>query len=262
MAPTRLTMLSYCPKVPPTRGGKLPIGVMASHGGTNLQAILDACAAGSLDAEVRVVISNNSRSMALERARRARIPTAHLSAATHPAPALLDKAISDTLAAHAVELVALAGYMRKLGPQTLGRYRNRVLNVHPALLPKFGGQGMYGERVHAAVLAAGERVSGVSVHVVDEEYDHGPVIAQAEVPIMRDDTPETLASRVLEWEHTLYPQTIQRIASGEIDLDSLGQLPHCEQRARLSRSGENIRKTRLPYRATPRRGYNQAIPSV
>ena len=200
---------------------KLPIGVIASHGGTNLQAIIDACTDGSLDARIRVVISNNSRALALERARRANIPTAHLSAVTHPDPASLDAAIADTLASHGVELVALAGYMRKLGPETLSRYRNRILNIHPALLPKYGGRGMYGERVHSAVLAAGERVSGVSVHLVDEEYDRGPVIAQAEVPVMPEDTPDTLATRVLEQEHILYPRTIQRIASGEIDLDSL-----------------------------------------
>ncbi len=205
-------------RTPPT---KLPIGVLASHGGTNLQAIIDACAAGSLDAEIRVVISNNSRSLALERAHRANIPTAHLSAGTHPDPARLDAAIADTLASHGVELVALAGYMRKLGPQTLSRYRNRILNVHPALLPKFGGQGMYGERVHAAVIAAGESVSGVSVHLVDEEYDRGPVIAQSEVPVLPGDTPDTLAARILEQEHLLYPQTIQRIASGQIDLDRM-----------------------------------------
>ncbi|MXX53705.1 MAG: phosphoribosylglycinamide formyltransferase [Dehalococcoidia bacterium] len=200
---------------------KLPLGVLASHGGTNLQAIIDACADGSLDAEIRVVISNNSRAMALERARRSNIPTAHLSSVTHPDPARLDAVITDTLTTRGVELVALAGYMRKLGPRTLSRYRNRILNVHPALLPKFGGRGMYGERVHAAVLTAGESVSGVSVHLVDEEYDRGPVIAQAEVPVLPNDTPDTLAARVLEQEHVLYPQTIQRIASGEIDLDGL-----------------------------------------
>ena len=204
-----------------TPDAKLPIGVIASHGGTNLQAIIDACADGTLDAEIRVVISNNSRSLALERARQAHIPTAHLSSVTHPDPNSLDAAIADALTTRGVELVALAGYMRKLGPETLRRFRNRILNVHPALLPKFGGQGMYGERVHSAVLAAGERVSGVSVHLVDEEYDRGPVIAQAEVAVLPGDTPDTLAARVLEQEHFLYPQTIQRIASGEIDLDAL-----------------------------------------
>ena len=200
---------------------KLPVGVIASHGGTNLQAIIDACADGSLDAQIRVVISNNSRSLALDRARRAQIPTAHLSAVTHPDPARLDEAIAETLVSHGVKLVALAGYMKKLGPKTLRRYRNRILNVHPALLPKFGGRGMYGERVHSAVLAAGERISGVSVHLVDEEYDQGPVVTQTQVPVLPDDTPDTLATRVLEREHILYPQTIQRIASAQINLDTL-----------------------------------------
>ena len=200
---------------------KLALGVLASHGGTNLQAIIDSCHNGAIDAVVRVVISNNSGAMALERARRADIPTAHLSSATHPDPDSLDEAIAGTLQRHGVQVVALAGYMKMLGPRTLGAYRNRILNVHPALLPRFGGQGMYGERVHRAVLESGDSVSGVTVHLVDEEYDRGPVVAQAEVPVLPGDTPDTLAARVLEQEHILYPQTIQRIATGELDLDHL-----------------------------------------
>ena len=200
---------------------KLALGVLASHGGTNLQAIIDSCHNGAIDAEVRVVISNNSGAMALERARGADIPTAHLSSATHPDPGSLDEAIAGILQRHGVQVVALAGYMKMLGPRSLGAYRNRILNVHPALLPKFGGQGMYGERVHRAVLASGDSVSGVTVHLVDEEYDRGPVVAQAEVPVLPGDTPDTLAARVLEQEHILYPQTIQRIATGELDLDHL-----------------------------------------
>ncbi len=196
--------------------GKLALGVLASHGGTNLQAIIDSCHSGAIDAEVRVVISNNSRAMALERARRAGIPTAHLSSSTHPDPEKLDEAIADTLRQHGVQVVALAGYMKMLGPRTLEAYRNRILNVHPALLPKFGGRGMYGERVHRAVLESGDTVSGVTVHLVDEEYDRGPIVAQAEVPVLPGDTPETLAARVLEQEHILYPETIQRIATASL----------------------------------------------
>ena len=208
---------------PPVLVSKLALGVLASHGGTNLQAIIDSCLSGAIDAEVRVVISNNSRSLALERARRADIPTAHLSGSTHPDPDSLDETIADTLQRHGVEVVALAGYMKMLGPRTLGAYRNRILNVHPALLPKFGGQGMYGERVHQAVLASGDSVSGVTVHLVDEEYDRGPVVAQTEVPVLPGDTPDTLAARVLEQEHILYPETIQRISTGEIDLNALAK---------------------------------------
>ena len=201
----------------------LALGILSSHGGTNLQAIIDACRAGTLDAEVRVVISNNSRAFALERARRANIPAVHLSAVTNPNADDLDRTITDTLKRRGVSLVILAGYMKLLGPRALCEYRNRVLNVHPALLPKFGGRGMYGERVHAAVLAAGERESGVTVHIVDERYDHGPIVAQATVPALLSDSPESLAARVLEREHSLYPQTIQRIATGEIDLDRIAQ---------------------------------------
>ena len=184
---------------------------------------MDARRAGTLNAEVRVVISNNSRSLALERARRAGIPAVHMSSVTHPGAENLDRAIADTLARYGVSLVILAGYMKKLGPRVLGTYRNRVLNIHPALLPKFGGRGMYGERVHAAVLAAGERESGATVHIVDERYDHGPVVAQAVAPVLPGDTPDTLAARVLEREHALYARTIQRIADGEIDLDLIAQ---------------------------------------
>ena len=120
-----------------------------------------------------------------------------------------------------MQLVTLAGYMKMLGTHTLDAYRNRILNVHPALLPNFGGQGMYGGSVHEAVLASGEKISGVTVHLVDEEYDHGPVVAQTQVPVLPGDTPDTLAERVLEQEHILYPKTIQRIATGEVDLDAL-----------------------------------------
>ena len=202
-------------------GTKLALGVLASHGGTNLQAIIDGCRTGKIQADLRVVISNNSRSMALERARRAAVSAVHLSSATHPDSDALDDAVATTLRHYEVGLVALAGYMKKLGPRTIAAYENRILNVHPAMLPKFGGQGMYGERVHAAVLAAGETTSGVTVHLVDDEYDHGAVVAQARVPVLPNDTPDSLAARVLAREHQLYPSTIHRIATGKIDLDAL-----------------------------------------
>lgn len=203
---------------------KLAIGVLSSHGGTNLQTIIDSCKSGRLDAEVRVVICNNSKATAMERARREGIPSFHMSGKTHPDPNELDSAITSTLTEHGVELVVLAGYMKKLGSRTLERYRGRVLNVHPALLPKFGGRGMYGLRVHQTVLDSGEQVSGVSIHVVDEDYDHGPVVSQREVPVLENDTPESLAERVLEQEHILYSETIQDIATGKIDLDNLPQM--------------------------------------
>jgi phosphoribosylglycinamide formyltransferase 1 len=198
---------------------KLKIGFLASHGGTNMQAIIDACKAGRLQAEPCVVISNNSASGAMERARREGIPARHLSSRTHPGPGALDQAILETLKQYGVEVVCLAGYMRKLGRRILAAYPNRVLNIHPALLPKFGGEGFYGERVHQGVLAAGERESGPTVHLVDERYDHGAILAQRRVPVLPGDTPDTLAARVLAQEHLLYAETLQRIATGQLDLD-------------------------------------------
>ena len=199
----------------------LRLGFLASHNGSNMQAILDACKTGRLDARGAVVISNNSESGALARARQEHIPAFHLSSHTHPGPGALDQAICAALTRHEVEAVCLAGYMKRLGPQTLAAYRGRVLNIHPALLPKFGGEGFYGRAVHQAVLAAGEKESGPTVHLVDEEYDHGPVLAQARVPVLEGDTPDTLAARVLEQEHRLYAETLQKIASGEIVLEGL-----------------------------------------
>jgi len=190
-----------------------------------MQAILDACRSGQLDAEPRVLISNNSTSGAMDRARRAGLPAVHLSGVTHPDPGALDRAILAALRTHQVEVVCLAGYMKRLGSETLAAYRNRVLNIHPALLPGFGGDGFFGLRVHQAVLAANEAVSGATVHVVDQDYDHGPILAQRQVPVLAGDTPESLAARVLEQEHRLYPETLQRIASGEIDLDRVEHDP-------------------------------------
>ncbi len=199
----------------------LNIGFLASHGGSNLQALLDAISTGALPVRASVVISNNSGSMALERARAAGVPALHLSGQMYTDPDALDQAILHTLRASGVNLVVLAGYMKKLGPRVLEAYRGRVLNIHPALLPKHGGQGMYGIHVHEAVLAAGDEESGVSVHLVDAEYDRGPVIAQVSVPVQAGDTPQTLQQRVLAEEHRLYPETLRRIAAGEIDLDQL-----------------------------------------
>ena len=132
-----------------------------------MQAIIDACVQGRLHAEVRVVIGNNSQAGALARAQTHGIPTAHLSGVTHPNADDLDRAILEALTRHHVDVVALAGYMKRLGPLVLSHYKGRLLNTHPALLPKYGGQGMYGDRVHEAVLAAGEEASGATVHLVE-----------------------------------------------------------------------------------------------
>lgn len=185
-----------------------------------MQAVIDACRDGRVNAAPRVVISNNSRSMALRRAVDAGIAHYHVSSVTHPDDDARDRAIVDILERHDVNLVVLGGYMKELGPQTIARFRNRIVNVHPALLPKFGGRGFYGLAVHEAVLAAGERVTGATIHLVDERIDQGAVLAQRRVAVEDGDTPETLAERVLAVEHSLYVDTLRRIASGEIDLDA------------------------------------------
>jgi phosphoribosylglycinamide formyltransferase-1 len=190
------------------------IAVLASHEGTTLQAVLDACAAGRIAARIALVISNNAESGALRRARGAGVATLHLSRATHPDEQQLDRAIRDALTHYDSELILLAGYMKKLGPATRAAYGGRILNTHPALLPRFGGQGMHGALVHRAVLAAGERVSGATVHLVDEGYDTGPALAQVTVPVETGDTEETLAARVQQAERALLVDVLADIASG------------------------------------------------
>lgn len=199
----------------------LRLGFLASHGGSNAQAIFDACRQGALHGEACVLISNNSRAGVRDRAERAGVPFYHLSSATHPVPAELDAAILQTLQNHGVEVVCLAGYMKKLGAQVLASYRGRILNVHPSLLPKFGGRGMYGIRVHEAVLAAGEAESGATVHLIDGEYDQGILLAQERVDICSDDSAEALQARVLAVEHRIYAETLQRIATGSLALEGL-----------------------------------------
>lgn len=191
------------------------VAVLASGGGSNLQALLDYLdtLGESSRAEVVLVASNRRTAGALERASRRGIATALLSD---------DTALEALLDAHGIELVVLAGYLRLVPRAVVKRWRGRMVNVHPALLPAFGGPGMYGQRVHEAVIARGARISGVTVHFVDEQYDHGGIIAQWPVPVFDEDTPETLAERVLRVEHVLFPRVIDAIAAEEIALDDDG----------------------------------------
>lgn len=197
---------------------RFKLAFLASHGGSNMQSIIDAVKLGHIDADLVAVISNNSNSTALQRAKREGIPDYHISSQTHPDPDQMDAAIADTLRQSGANLVVLAGYMKKIGQRTLEAFKGRILNIHPALLPDFGGQGMYGKRVHEAVLASGTPITGVTIHVIDEQYDNGPVLARAEVAVLEHDTVDSLAERVLKKEHVLYPETIARIVSGEIQL--------------------------------------------
>jgi formyltetrahydrofolate-dependent phosphoribosylglycinamide formyltransferase len=187
------------------------IAVFASGGGTNLEALLEKLA-GHPGAEIVLVVSDRPGAGALDRARRRKVEAVVVRHDDGEAMLAL-------LARHAIDWIVLAGYLRRIPTRVVGRYRDRILNIHPALLPRFGGPGMYGERVHRAVIEAGERTSGVTVHVVDEEYDHGPIVAQRTVPVEPQDTPESLAARILEVEHELLPEIVGAAAEGRLRVE-------------------------------------------
>jgi phosphoribosylglycinamide formyltransferase-1 len=197
------------------------LGVLVSGRGrgTNLQAIIDACERGETKAQVAVVISTNPEAGAVERARRHNVEALVVDPKQFASQEDYERELVRRLQERSVDLVCLAGYMRKLSPLFIGAWRNRILNIHPALLPAFGGQGLYGHHVHEAVIESGAKFSGVTVHIVDEEYDHGPIVLQTVVPVLDDDTPDTLAARVLEQEHKLYPQAIRLFAEGRLRVE-------------------------------------------
>jgi phosphoribosylglycinamide formyltransferase 1 len=201
------------------------IGFLASHGGSSARAIWTAADDGEIAVEPRVLICNNSGADALRWARDVGLETRHLSGRTHPDPDALDAAITEALERASVDLVVLSGYMKKLGPRTLARFPNRILNIHPALLPAFGGEGMYGIRVHEAVIAAGATTTGISVHLVDAEYDTGPVLYQARIAVHHGETPEELQQRVAGHEPDAYLRTLELILDGELDLDRVAEEP-------------------------------------
>lgn len=188
------------------------VAIFASGRGTNAEALI--CFSQRPEARYRVVliVSNLSTAGVRQVAERYGIPFVHVSRHTHPEPALYSAALLRVLAEYAVELIALAGYLKKVPPEVVQAYRGRILNIHPALLPKFGGPGMYGLHVHEAVLRAGELYTGASIHLVEEEYDTGPVLAQIRIPIFPGETPEQLAARLLPYEHELYPLVLNQQA--------------------------------------------------
>lgn len=197
----------------------MKIAVFASGGGTNFQSILDAVEAGSLPAEVVLLVSDRQEAGALERARRHGVQRCVVDPDGFAGAAGFGRALLDALEARDADLVALAGYLRKIPPGVVDRFSPCIVNVHPALLPAFGGKGMYGHRVHEAVLDYGARWTGVTVHVVDERYDHGPVLQQVPVPVRPQEEPDELAERVLRIEHRLYPETLRLFAEEKIDVE-------------------------------------------
>lgn len=190
----------------------MTIGVLASHTGTTLQAVIDACQDGRIAARVGVVISNNQDAEALRRAEKSGIPAQCVSRRTCPDPDDLDELIARILHDHGADVVLLAGYLRKIGPGTLRAFEGRILNVHPSLLPRHGGQGMFGRAVHEAVLASRDRVTGASVHIVTANYDEGPVVSQREVAVDPDDDADSLSAKVRVIERALVVETLDRMA--------------------------------------------------
>lgn len=189
------------------------LGILVSHRGSNFQAIIDACDKRQINANIVIAVSNNSQSEGLNRAKRANIETAHLSNSTHSNPTELDTAMASLFEAYKVDIIVTAGYMKKLGVITLSKFSGRILNVHPSLLPKYGGKGMYGMNVHKAVIEAGDKETGITIHWLDKQYDTGPIISQKSVPVMPNDTPTSLAERVLIVEHELLVSTLAELTN-------------------------------------------------
>jgi phosphoribosylglycinamide formyltransferase-1 len=194
----------------------ISLGFLASNNGTSLRAVVAAIEAGQLSAQARMVVSNKKGAPALAFAREHGLAALHIPTLDDPAAA--DRALTEALVQAGVELVLLSGYLRKLGPRALAAYRHRILNIHPALLPRFGGEGMYGRKVHEAVIASGAPRTGASVHLVDDQYDHGAVLASVEIAVAPGDTAETIERKVIEVEPALFVQTLQRIAAGTLRL--------------------------------------------
>lgn len=194
----------------------LSLGVFVSGRGSNLQALIEAIAAGRLDARLALVVSNMAEAGGLALARAQGVPACALAAGQFASEEEYSQQLSTLLREHGVDFIVLAGYLHKVPAAVIRVFHNRILNIHPALLPAFGGKGMYGHHVHEAVLAYGCKVSGATVHLVDEEYDHGAPVLQRCVPVHEDDTAVSLAARVLEVEHALLPQAVQLFAAGRI----------------------------------------------
>ena len=192
------------------------IAVFASGSGTNLQAIIDACVTKVIEAKVCVVISNRRDAYALERARRSGISAYYVPVPMSKIDEAADLKQVQILKAHKADLIFLAGYLRKIGPTVLAEYSDRIYNTHPALLPKHGGRGMYGIHVHEAVINAGDKETGITIHRINEHYDQGEIVARTRVPVMETDTAESLAERVLEREHAFVVEVLRDIVNGAL----------------------------------------------
>lgn len=200
----------------------IKIAVFASGGGSNLQALIDAQEAGAFPkARISLVFSNVPTAGALERAEEHRIESVSIASKGYPGTREdYDQEVLSLCQAKKIDLICLAGYMRILTPVLIRPYLYKMMNIHPALLPKFGGEGMYGHHVHEAVVKAKEKESGATVHFVTEGVDAGPIILQGDVKVLPTDTPETLAERVLKVEHRLYPEAVRLFCEGKIKVEN------------------------------------------
>ena len=194
----------------------LRVAILLSGAGTTLENLLERRAKGEVDVDVVAVVSSRPKAFGLERARRHGIPAHAVSRRAHPDAHEFNELLHGVLARYEPELLVLAGFLSKF---ELRGYAGRAMNVHPALIPAFSGQGFYGRRVHEAVLASGVRLTGVSVHFCDEEYDHGPIILQEAVPVLEDDSVESLARRVQRVEYEIYPRAIRLFAEGRLRVE-------------------------------------------
>lgn len=195
------------------------IAVFASGRGSNFQAILHAIESGSVSAHISVLVSNNSAAGAMETARAYGIPAVHLSEKQYVDRQDFVHRMLTILEEHQVEGIILAGYLKRIPTRVVQQYSNRILNIHPALLPFFGGEGMYGHHVHEAVIASGMKISGATVHFVNEEYDRGAILLQKTVDVQKDDTAETLAAKVLAIEHEIFPRAVKAFTENKIKIE-------------------------------------------
>ncbi len=195
------------------------IAVFASGRGSNFRAILNAVQQGQLSANVTLLLSNKADAGAFEIARAQNIPAVHLSQQQFSDEEAFATKVLDVLSGHHVDFIALAGYLKRIPSRVVRQFRNRIVNVHPALLPAFGGDGMYGHHVHEAVIRYGAKISGATVHLVDEEYDHGPIVMQQSLEVSSDDTAESLASKVLRIEHEILPKALQAFAQNKVRIE-------------------------------------------
>ena len=204
---------------------QLKIACLASGDGTNLQAIIDNIESGRLEARIVAVISNVPGAGALARAQKHHIPWFVVNNKEYASRQLFDRELAAIIDRQEAQLICLCGFMRIFSPFFIDHYPGRIINIHPALLPAHGGEGFYGHKVHQAVLASGDKISGCTVHFVDQEVDHGPTILQRTVPVLPEDTADSLADRVLKEEHLAYSQAIALIARGELKIGLNKNIP-------------------------------------